>query len=322
MNIIQISNTYRGEVLDLVKKMVPEGFEIRTLSENTSEELSKKIEDADYLLASGRVPVTDAVLTRAPKLKMIQRTGVGLDSLDLIAIQNRNIPLYVNKGVNAESVAEHALLLTLACLRRLIQINNDVKIGIWSKQQQGIHTRELSQKTVGIIGMGNIGRRFAGLLKGFDVNVVYADQYLLSPEAEKGLDVKHMELEELFACADVVSLHCPLTKDNKNIICKKTLNAMKDGVIIINTARGGLICEQDLIEAIQDGKVYAAGLDVYKQEPVSLDNELLKMSNVITTPHIGGVTYDSFSEMIRSAMHNIQMFHEGHLDEIASSRYC
>lgn len=321
MNIIQISNTYRGEVLDLVKKMVPEGFEIRTLSENTPEELSKKIEDADYLLASGRIPVTDMVLNHASRLKMIQRTGVGLDSLDLVAIQKRNIPLYVNKGVNAESVAEHALLLTLACLRRLVQINNDVKNGTWNKQQQGINTRELSQKTVGIIGMGNIGRRFAGLLKGFGVNVIYADQYLLSPETEKELDVKHMELEQLFSCADIVSLHCPLTKDNKNIICKKTLDSMKDGVIIINTARGGLICEQDLIEAIQNGKVYAAGLDVYEQEPVSLYNELLKMSNVITTPHIGGVTYDSFSEMIRSAMYNIQMFHEGHLDKIASSRY-
>ena len=321
MNIIQISNTYQGEVLDLVKKMVPKGFEIRTLSENTSEELSNKIEDADYLLASGRVPVTDAVLKRASRLRMIQRTGVGLDSLDLMAIQNRNIPLYVNKGVNAESVAEHALLLTLACLRHLTQIDNDVKNGIWNKQLQGIHTRELSKKTVGIIGMGNIGRRFAGLLKGFGANVVYTDQYQLSPEVEKKLKIKCVKLQDLFACSDIVSLHCPLTIENKSIICKNTLNLMKDGVIIINTARGGLVSEQDLVEALQTGKVYAAGLDVYGQEPVSMNNELLKMNNVITTPHIGGVTYDSFSEMIRSAMYNIQMFHEGHLEKIEFSRY-
>lgn len=321
MKVIQITNTYKGEVLDIVHSCVPDGFVIRTLEENSIEALEKSIEGADYLLASGRVGINAGILKKARKLKMIQRTGVGLDSLDLDAIKTYDIPLYVNKGINAQSVAEHALLLIMACMRRLVTVNNDVKNGIWQKQAQGVRTKELSGKTVGIIGMGSIGRILAGLLKAFNVNILCCSKHPISPDAAKELGVSFTDMQTVLTRSDIISLNCPLNEDTKHIICKESMNLMKDGAIIVNTARGGLICESDLIAMLKNGKISAAGLDVFESEPVDPDNELLKMENVIVTPHIGGVTYDSFYEMMFAAMNNIKLFDDGRFEEIESSRY-
>lgn len=321
MPVIQITNTYQGDVLEIVKSCAPSGFEIRTLSQNTEQALISCVEDAEYILASGRVKIGREVLKKAQRLKMVQRTGVGLDSLDLEALKQKGIPLYVNKGVNAQSVAEHALLLMLACLRHLPEINANTKQGIWDKQKQGIKTKELSGKTVGIIGMGSTGRALATLLKPFRVRLLYIDVQPLPKQVEKELGAIFVDYKNLYAQADIISLHCPLFRENQHLICKETIEQMKDGVILVNTARGGLICSADLADAIKKGKVAAAGIDVYEQEPVKDDDPLVKMSHVISTPHIGGVTYDSFYQMMHDAMRNIELFEKGQFDKIADSRY-
>lgn len=251
---------------------------------------------------------------------MIQRTGVGLDSLDLDLIKEKNIPLYVNKGINANSVAEHTLLLMLAALRNLIQIDKNTKNGIWKKQIQGVHTYELNGKTVGLIGMGAIGRRVAEILEGFHVNIIYYDVYRVSTEIEQNLEIQYCELNELLKKSDIISLHCPLTKDTEYIINEPAINKMKEGSIIINTARGGLIKEMALTEALKSGKLLYAGIDVYEREPATA-SPLFELENVITTPHIGGVTYNSFSEMMKEAMRNIEAFENGKLDNIEQYRY-
>lgn len=320
MSVILVTNTYKDDVLEIVKSCVPEGFEIRTLYENTEDALLSCVEDAEYILASGRVKIGRAVLEKAGKLKMVQRTGVGLDSLDLGALRQMGIPLYVNKGVNSQSVAEHALLLMMACLRKLPEINTNTKQGIWDKQKQGIKTRELFGKTVGIIGMGSIGRALVALLRPFQVRVLYVDLFPLPENTEKELGVTRVGYEELYEKSDIISLHCPLLDTNRHFVCRETINQMKDGVILVNTARGGLVCGEDLADAIREGKVAAAGIDVYDQEPVKEDNPLLNLPQVITTPHIGGVTYDSFFQMMHHAMKNIELFEKGQLEKIASSR--
>ena len=157
---------------DIVIWEKPTSFELRFLSEQSQNALLNEVENIDYILAGGRLKITREVLDRAVNLKMIQRSGVGLDSLDLDAIKEKGIPLYVNQGVNAESVAEHAILLMLACLRRLPSINRNTKNGIWNKQAQGVQTSELKGKTVGIIGMGNIAQTLVSLLKPFKVNIL------------------------------------------------------------------------------------------------------------------------------------------------------
>lgn len=317
MKIIQITNTYQGAVLDIVRRCVPEGFQIRTLPENSMEALLSCVSDADYILASGRVKITQEVLEKAEKLKMIQRTGVGLDSLDLDALRKKNIPLYVNYGVNAESVAEHTLLLMLACLRRLPVVHGNTRNGIWKKQEQGIQTYELAGKTVGLLGMGNISRTVVGLLKVFGVQILYYDPYRLSSERETELGVTYCEYEDLLAKVDILSLHCPLTENTRKIVNAEAISKMKDGAILVNTARGGLVDTEAVVNGLRSGKLSFAGLDVHEEEPLNATSEITKLENVILTPHIGGVTYDSFQQMIRDAMRNIAKFENGELEAIS-----
>lgn len=319
MKIIQVTNTYKDEVLQIVKSCVPDEFEIRTLPENTKLSLMACISDADYVLASGRVKIDEAVLERAEKLKMIQRTGVGLDSLDLTEIERRGIPVYVNQGVNARSVAEHTILLMLACLRRLPEISGNTKSGKWIKQAQGIKTRELGCCTVGVVGMGNIGKTVVGLLRAFGAQVIYYDLYRLPEELEQELGITYALLDELMQKANIITLHCPLTQETSGIICDETLTSMKQGAIIVNTARGGLINENDLLVALESGKIGFAGLDVFEKEPPK-NMALITHEHVIATPHIAGVTYDSFYQMMHDAMRNIRLFDEGQLQEIEQYR--
>lgn len=320
MKIIQITNTYTGAVLDIVRRCAPEGFEIRTLPENTQQALADCAADADYILASGRVRLTEEILDKARRLRMVQRTGVGLDALDLSALKKRGIPLYVNRGVNAESVAEHALLLMLACLRRLPAVHRNTANGIWKKQERGIQTYELAGKTVGLIGMGNIACTLAGLLKGFGVRILYCDPFRLSEQKERELGVAFCEMDELLPQADILSLHCPLTEQTRGIMNRESFARMKDGAILVNTARGGLVDTAAAVEALRSGKLSFAGLDVHEEEPLT-GGEIMRLENVILTPHIGGITYDSFYRMMCDAMRNIEKFDKGEPEEIAAYLY-
>lgn len=320
MKRILLSNKYVNEPFEIIKTVTPEGFELIMLDEVCQEDLVEKAFQADYILASGRLRISRQVLDRAEKLKMIQRTGVGLDSLDLEEITARKIPLYVNRGVNAKSVAEHAVLLMLACVRKLMIMNENTKSGIWKKQSQGVQTRELGSQTVGIIGMGNIGMQTAAILNAFGAKILYYSRHRMDAENEQKLHSTYVELDELFQKSDIISLHCPLAKETEGLICKESLERMKDGAILINTARGKLIKETDLIEALQRGKISFAALDVYEQEPTD-NHTLLTMENVIATPHIGGITYDSFYAMMQDAMRNIAFFEEGKFQEIEKYRF-
>ena len=317
---ILLTNHYEGKPAEIIKSAVPDGFELEMLESVSQQELEGKVKEAEYLLVSGRLKINRTVLGNAQNIKMIQRTGVGLDSIDLEYIRNHDIPFYVNKGVNAQSVAEHTILLMLASLRNLVEINENTKRGIWKKQAQGVCTHELCGKTVGLIGMGAIGRKVAGMLKAFGVEVLYNDVSKMKQEDENALGIKFSTREEIIEKSDIISLHCPLTDDTRHMINDRAVNKMKNGVILINTARGGLIDEAALINGIKNGKIAGAGIDVYEKEPVD-NSEVLNLQNVITTPHIGGVTYDSFYQMMYQAMRNIEMFDKGQLQEIEQSRY-
>ena len=317
---ILLTNHYEGKPAEIIKSAVPDGFELEMLESVSQQELEGKVKEADYLLVSGRLKINRTVLENATNIKMIQRTGVGLDSMDLEYIRNHDIPFYVNKGVNAQSVAEHTILLMLASLRNLVEINENTKRGIWKKQAQGVCTHELCGKTVGLIGMGAIGRKVAGMLKAFGAEVLYNDVSKMKQEDENTLGIKFSTREEIIEKSDIISLHCPLTDDTRHMINDRAVNKMKNGVILINTARGGLIDEAALINGIKNGKIAGAGIDVYEKEPVD-NSEVLNLQNVITTPHIGGVTYDSFYQMMYQAMRNIEMFDKGQLQEIEQSRY-
>ena len=321
--MIKILHTahYTGVPYDILQMSCPKGFNVRTLKEASYEHLLKEVSDADYLLVSGRLPIDKEVLDATPHLKMIQRTGVGTEMLDFQEINRRGIPVYVNKGVNARSVAEHTITLMLAALKRLPQINAQTHNGIWKKQQQGVSTHELYGKTVGLVGMGNIGRITAALLKPFGVKVIYTDVLRQKEDIESDLGLTFYEhFEDMLPQCDILSFHCPLTNMNTEMLNKRTLFMMKDSSIIVNTARGKLINSDDLYDAVRSGHVKAAALDTHYDEPFKADYKLSELENVILTPHIGGLSYETFAHMMQEAMDNIKAFEEGRFAEIESKR--
>ena len=313
---IVLTNHYAGRPLEIVREETPSGFDL-----SLEGPLEERMPGADYILAGGRTRITSELLATARNLKMIQRTGVGLDSLDMEAIRRLEIPLYVNEGVNSESVAEHSLLLILACLRRLPPIAANTKAGVWNKQAQGVLTHELRGKTIGLIGMGHVARRLVEMLRPFDVRILYHD-VVRPPEAfEREHGVEYVPQDEVFARSDIVSLHCPMTEQTRRLVNRERLAMMKDGAILVNTARGPLIDAQALAEALESGKLGFAGIDVHETEPLAGDYPLKAVENVILTPHVAGITAESFRTMMHNAMRNIEAFEAGRLEEIASHRY-
>lgn len=321
MKKILHTSRYVDIPLEILKTACPQGFTVKTLDEAAYEQLIKEAIDADYFLVSGRLPIDKRVLDNAPKLKMIQRTGVGTEMLNVEAIKQRGIPVYVNAGVNAQSVAEHTLTLILACLKRLPQVNQQTHQGIWKKQQAGVTTRELKGKTVAMVGMGNIGRLVAQMLQTFGAMVIYTDVIRQSTETEQRLDLHFCDsFDTMLPKADILSFHCPLTKENTEILNKHTLSMIKEGSIVVNTARGKLINPDDLYDALQSGHLSAAALDTHYEEPIKDSYKLAELDNVILTPHIGGLSREAFESMMKGAMENIKAFEEGRLEEIESKR--
>lgn len=312
---------YTGKPWEILKNVVPEGFEVKTLDEATYECLLREAVDADYFLVSGRLPIDEGILSSAKHLKMIQRTGVGTEMLDVEAIKAHGIPVYVNAGVNAQSVAEHTLTLILACLKRLPQINQQTHEGVWKKQQVGVTTHELKDKTVGLVGMGNIGRLVASMLQPFGAKVIYTDVVRQKDEVEANLGLTYFEsFEAMIPQCDILSFHCPLTKDNTEMLNGETLAKMKRGAIVVNTARGKLINPEDLYIALQSGHLSAAALDTHYEEPIKEGYKLAELDNVILTPHIGGLSYEAFHQMMHDAMENIKTFEEENLSLIEKHR--
>lgn len=315
----KILHTYRytGRPWEILKSVVPDGYTVKTLDEPTQEQLVTEVADADYLLVSGRLKINKEVLDGAKNLKMIQRTGVGTEMLDKEEIRSRNIPVYVNAGVNARSVAEHTLTLVLSCLKRVPAIDKQVRNGVWKKQETGTLCHELYGKTVALVGMGAIGRQVAKYLNCFGTKIVYTDIFRMSEEQEAALDATYVSsFEELLPLADILSFHCPLTDDNKEMLNASTIRKMKDGAIIVNTARGKLINECDLYEALTSGKIASAGLDVHYEEPMLKDDPLSTLDNVIFSPHIAGLSFETFHSMMKDAVDNIVAFDQGRLEEI------
>lgn len=308
------TSRYTGGPLEILMSVVPDGYTVKTLDAPTYEQLVLEAADADYFLVSGRLPIDKGVLDAAKNLKMIQRTGVGTEMLDKEEIKRRGIPVYVNAGVNARSVAEHTLALMLGCLKRIPAVDRQVKNGIWKKQQTGTSCRELYGKTVGLVGMGAIGRQVAQYLSVFGAKIIYTDLYRLPSEMEQALGATYVSsFEEMLPHTDILSLHCPLTDNNREMLNARTFSMIKPGAILINTARGKLVDEAALLAALDDGQLSAAGLDVHYEEPLKGDSPLAGLDNVILSPHIAGLSYEAFASMMKMAIDNIVEFDKGNV---------
>lgn len=240
-----------------------------------------------------------AAMEAAPSLRVISRHGTGVDVIDLEAARLRGIEVRAAVGVNAGAVAEHAVALLLACAKSTTVLDQRMRAGHWDKSTH--KSTELGGKTIGLVGLGAIGQKFARMALAMDMRVI---AYTPSGNAQPS-DVEPVSLDEIWTRSDAISLHCPLTADNRLMVNAEVLARCRRGVIIVNTARGGLIDEAALLEALHSGQVSAAGLDTFSEEPLSRDHPFLHQANVILSPHIGGVSTDAYVKVGVTAANNL-----------------
>lgn len=259
-----------------------------TLNES---ELRATLPRADAMLAGGE-RLSAELLDLAPRLRAIARTGVGYDAIDVAAATARGIPVIITPGTNQESVAEQTFALLLALTRSIVVNDILIKSGGWSRAL----VQPIRGKTIGLVGLGRIGRAVATRATTFGMRVTGFDP-IVDHESEARLGITRLGFEELLATADVVSLHLPLIPATRGIIDRRTLALMRAGSILINTSRGGLVVEADLYESLRAGHLSGAGLDVLNSEPPEPDNLLLTLSNVILSPHLGGIDSKGMADM-------------------------
>jgi D-3-phosphoglycerate dehydrogenase len=272
-------------------------------------DLIGRIEEADVVVnIRAYCKFTGDILKSAKSLKMISVWGVGTDHIDLETCRERGIVVTNTPGTATESVAEHALALMLAAARRIPQIDRSVKEGRWVR---GLVT-QLQGKTLGVVGTGLIGSQVARLGKGIGMNVI-AWTYHPSPEKERELGITYVPLEDLLKRSDVVSLHLRLTDDSMGLIGRRELSLMKPTAILINTARTDLVDADALTRALGDGTIAAAGLDVFHKEPPDPDDPLLRLENVVLTPHSSGQTPEVLDKGLAMTVDNVKKFIEKRL---------
>ncbi len=247
----------------------------------------------DAVLSGNDLVIDEALFGMAPKLKVIAKMGVGLDMIDIDAASRHGAIVFNTPGVNNQAVADHTFAMLLAVARKIIYCDRSLREKRWEHTKiMGI---ELWQKTLGIVGLGAIGRAVALRAKGFDMKIVAHDPYWPDQFAAENR-IERMPLEVLFKMSDVISLHVPLTPENKGMINASTLGLMKPTAILINAARGEIVNETDLYQALKDGVIAGAGLDVFENEPPT-ESPLLELDNVVLTPHTAAFTMEAMNNM-------------------------
>ncbi len=276
-------------------------------------DIAKQLEDADFLVcyrACGRIP--NETIQGVKRLKLIHQTGQGTDHIPVRFASEMGIPVTNAGGGNAVSVAEYTVLLMLATLRCLLSSVEAIRQGKRSADLTNKYLHQLYQKTVGIVGFGNIGRWVAKLLRGFDARVIFFDAVDIPQSVADELQAHRVSLDELLSRADVVTLHVPLQESTRGMIGWKQLNMMKTSAILVNTARGAVVDEEALIRALQQDVIAGAGLDVLTNEPPSPSNPLLHMDNVVVTPHAAAVRiWEDILPMVKLTWENVSRVLEG-----------
>ncbi len=288
MKEIKILMTYKNTE-GLEKLLSHPQIQLDIKPKPSAEELINLIKDYDGLLIRSEVKVTKEIIENAKKLKVICRAGTGVDNVDIQSATRKGIVVMNVPGGNTISACEHTIGLILAMMRNIPQAHNSLKSGLWEREK--FVGSELQGKTLGLLGLGRIGSEVAKRMLAFGMKVIAYDPYV-SEEHAKHLGVSLKSFDEVISESDIISLHLPKNESTVNLINKSTIEKMKDGVRIVNCARGGIVNEQDLYEALKSGKVASAGLDVFEKEPLT-NSPLFELSNVVLTPHLGASTEEA-----------------------------
>ncbi|MED4227147.1 D-glycerate dehydrogenase [Neobacillus cucumis] len=267
--------------------------------------LEKEISSVEGLYCLLTETIDREILAKASRLKVISNMAVGYNNIDIKAAKEKGITVTNTPGVLTETTADLTFALLMATARRLIESADCLRSGNWKTwSPMQLTGQDIYGATLGIIGMGRIGASLAKRAKGFDMNILYYNRSQ-KPELEIELNMKYTDLDTLLRESDFVCIMTPYTPETTNLIGNREFSLMKKSSILINTARGGIVNENDLFQALRDGEIWAAGLDVFEQEPVCLDNPLLSLANVVTLPHIGSASIKTRMKMAELAADNL-----------------
>lgn len=301
-----------GDLLEMGRSLLPpdQTLILGDLQEGGAA-IAAKVREAEAIVwvatavgAKGGIP--DEIWENAPgRIKLIHTLSAGYDEIDLDRARQAGVPVCTNGGANAISVAEHTIMAMLAAYRRLPDLLAMTAAGKWRPLPRDTRYYELAGKTVGIVGMGNIGREVARRLHGWSANLIYYDVFRRPAAEEADLGITYVPLDDVFKRADVITLHTPLLPETRNLVNATRLALMKPTAILVNAARGGLVDEAALLAALNEGKLLGAALDTLGQEPPPADHPLLHHPRVIATPHVAGPTWDSWPRRFGNAYANV-----------------
>ena len=274
-------------------------------------EIVQRARDAEAILVN-KVVISREILKQLPKLKYIGVAATGYNNIDIEAAQEQNITITNVKAYGPASVAQHTFALLLALVNRIETHSQSVFNGDWASSADFAYWKtpltELAGKTIGLIGLGDIGSQVATIAQAFGMKVI---AYRKNPALTEGNNISMVTLDAVFKRSDVVSLHCPLTKETRGLINAETLGLMKKSAVLINTGRGTLVNEADLAEALKSGIIGGAGLDVLSTEPPAADNPLLSAPNCVITPHIAWATFEARERLLQMVADNLKAFQNG-----------
>ena len=309
-----ILNDSPSNEISVALEMIPPNLEM-VVAKPGSPEFKAALADAVCLVGFGDRTMDDAFYKSAPNLKLVQLLSAGYDRCDIEAARRAGVPICNNGGANSTAVSEHAILLMLAISRRIVWQHENVAAGRWrGNNQEEIKLYELRGRKLGIIGLGTIGKKTARLAKAFGMDVQYYDTARLTEDEADALGVRFALFDEVLRTSDLVSLHVPLTPETRHMIGAAEFKRMKRNVVIVNTARGGLINEEDLATALRDRLIAGAGIDVTSPEPPPADSTLMKLldlPNFILTPHTAWASHEAIQSLCDQLIGNIESFVAG-----------
>lgn len=271
------------------------------------------IPDAAYVILRGGGMQADVIEKLPDSVRLLHRWGVGYDSVDIEAAAKRGIHVAICTGGNAQPVAEHTVLLMLAAYRHLPDLVERAKEGRKDKEDIISQSYLLQNKRIGLVGMGNIGSKVCRIVQSFGASVQYYDVMRMSAEREAELQVEYTDLDSLLATSDIVSIHVPLLESTRHMFNEETFAKMKDGTLLVNTARGGIVDLDALLKAVDSGKLMGAAMDTVEGEPLQADHPALSHEKIIITPHGGGNTCDNIENMAEIVLNNILTMENGEL---------
>jgi D-3-phosphoglycerate dehydrogenase len=285
---VLISDSMSAKAVEIFKSAP--GIDVDVITNLKPDELKARIKDYHALVVRSATKADAGLIAAADNLKVIGRAGTGVDNVDVPAATRRGIVVMNTPGGNTVTTAEHAVAMLVALARKIPQATASMKSGKWDKKKY--EGTELTGKTLGILGVGNIGSVVASRAQGLRMNVISFDPYISEEQADK-LGITLVTLDELYAKSDFLSIHVPLTAETRNLVNAEAIKKMKKGARVINCARGGIVDELALAEAIKAGHIAGAAFDVFSKEPPEADNPLIGLDEVILTPHLGASTYEA-----------------------------